>query len=759
MYGQMLSDEVRSRRARRNRGRLGACGLLLVFLLFSATAARGGDEAVSASTPTLAPRLSSVIPQGGPRGGRVLVTIEGKNLLETTQVRFAGPGLSAEIVSTTAQTVKAEIRIGPDVPVGQHDFRLLTPTGSTVAIFQVVGIGEISEQEPNGELESARTIELPAVVNGIMGVSESGDGAGTKTDYDFFRFQADAGQTLVFDVVSTRIGSTADTYVTLFDAHGRELAENADYYQDKDPFLAYEFQDPGKYVLRVGTFAAGGARTAAYRLFIGELPYILHAYPNGGRRGETVEFTLAGLNLSQVEKAVLGHGLATGEVLERSAKRATFRMKIPADLEPRDYRLHALRADGIHTTWPVLFNVDTIPEIAVRDDAARDPNSPVPVSAPIVVSGRIERHERADHFQIEAAAGERFTFEVQGMLLGSLLDPIVLLYDSEGSRIAFQDDPGSNDMWKSRVDLDPHLSHKFEKAGKYRVVVRDLTYRGHPDWVYRLKIRRVEPEYELLVLTPHQTILRGRTTKDNGPDRFDPVHLLVQVRRRGGWDTAVEVWAEELPPGIQGDKITVAAENTYYRGTDAEDKWLDGTRVELPLIASADAPLGSHPVRIRARGVMEGKTVERDGKVLYEYNPTGFMARRRKNALPDEGRIHLTVAEPPKVTVDAPGEITLKQGESEEVEASLHWWGEPEMAVTLRVTGLPQGVRIGPAEAAPGQKKATLIVGAAEETAKGTTRAIIFAEAANGQQTTTLYSRDILITVTNAGKGDVAYAP
>ena len=150
MHGQILNEEVCPRRAGRDSRGRGSFVFLLVFLLFSATAARGGDEAVSASTPTLAPRLSSVIPQGGPRGGRVLVTIEGKNLLETTQVRFAGPGLSAEIVSTTAQTVKAEIRIGPDVPVGQHDFRLSTPTGSTVAIFQVVGIGEISEQEPNG---------------------------------------------------------------------------------------------------------------------------------------------------------------------------------------------------------------------------------------------------------------------------------------------------------------------------------------------------------------------------------------------------------------------------------------------------------------------------------------------------------------------------------------------------------------------------------------------------------------------------------
>ena len=755
----MVRKMKRCQGPRHDLRRFGARGLLLLFLSFSATTVRGEVEAVSAGTPTLAPRLSSVIPQGGQRGSQVVVTIEGKNLLGTSEVRFADAGLSAKILSTTAQTVTVEVGIGPHVPVGQHDFRLSTPTGSTVAIFQVGGIGEISEQEPNGELGSAQTLDLPGVVNGIMGVSASGDEAGTKADYDFFRFQADAGQTLVFDVVSTRIGATADTFVTLFDTEGRELADNADYYQDKDPFLAYEFEASGEYVLRVGTFGAAGSRTAAYRLFIGALPYIRHAFPNGGRRGETAEFTLSGLNLSQVTKAVLGKGLATGEVVEEGATQATFRMRIPADVEPRDYRLHVVQEDGIHTTWPVLFNVDTIPEIGVRDDAARDMENPVPVPTPIVVSGRIDGHDRADHFHIEAAAGERFTFHVQGMLLGLLLDPIVLVYDSEGSRIAFQDDPGSNDMWKSRVDLDPHLSHKFEKAGQYRIVVRDLAYRGHPDWVYRLKIRRVEPEYELLVLTPHQTILRGRTTKDNGPDRFDPVHLLVQVRRRGGWNAPVEVWAEDLPPGVKGDKISVPAENTYYRGTDAEDKWLDGTRVELPLIASADAPLGAHPIRIRARGVMEGKTVERDGKVLYEYNPTGFMARRRNNAFPDEGRVYLTLADPPQITLETPAEVTLNNGKSEEVKAKLSWWEDEGTPVILRVTGLPEGVQIGQMEVSPGQEKATLTVGAAKEAEQGTTRAVILAESVNSRETTTLYSRDILITVATEEKSDVAYAP
>ena len=726
---------------------VGALALAGVLPLSSAP----GTGGISAATPTTAPRLSSMWPQGAQRGTEVTVTIEGTNLLDTSAVRFASAGLDARILSTTAQSIRARITVALEAHLGQHDFRVSTPTGSTVAVFQVGSLLEIFETEPNTEFEAAQLVELPAIVNGTLGIDESGAKPGTETDYDFFRFRAEAGQTLTFDAISTRIGGTADTYLTLFDAKGNELAGNEDYYQDKDPFLGYSFDREGDYLLRVGTFA-GGSRTSVYRLVIGELPYILHAFPNGGQRGRTVEFTLKGFNLAKVTKVVLGKGIATGEVVESSRDQAKFRMKIPLDTERRDYWLAAIQDDGVATTWPVLFNVDELPEINAGGEAARYFDNPVPVPTLIVVNGRIERHDVADHFLIEAEAGQRFSFNVHGMLAGSLIDPVVALYDSTGGKVAFQDDPASTDMWKQRIDLDPHLTHRFQQAGQYTVMVRDLTFRGHPDWVYRLKIRPVEPDFEIQILTPHQTILRGRTTKDNGPDRFDPVHLYVQVRRRGGWDTPVEVWAENLPPGVTGEKVSVPPENTYYRGTDAEDKWLDGTRVEVPLIAAPDAPLASQPIRIRARGVMEGRTVEREGRVLYEYNPTGFMARRRVNSLPDDDRMILTITDAPTLTLDAPGEFTIVKGEPKKLEVSLRWWGEPAGPVKLRIESLPDGVSIPEMEVTPEQEEAVLTALANLKAVEGVTRALLISEAFSAGEAVPLHSRDILIRV--GGKPD-----
>lgn len=715
------------------------------------------DSGILVTTPTTAPRLSSVSPQGAQRGSETTVTIEGTNLLNTTGVHFASPAVDARILSQTAHSVKVRIATALDAHLGQHDFRLHTPTGSTVAVFQVSSLADVVETEPNSEFEAAQKVEIPAIVNGVMGVDGSGSKPGNQTDYDFFQFRATAGQTLIFDAISTRIGATADTYLTLFDGAGKELAWNEDYYQDKDPFLAYRFDTSDDYILRVGTFAAGGSRTAIYRLAIGELPYILHAFPNGGQRGQTVEFTLKGFNLSKLTKAILGKGVAVGEVVRRSPEGATFRMALPADVAVRDYSLVAIQEDGVATTWPVLFNVDDLPEIIAESGVARHRESPMPVPTPVVVTGRIDRHDVTDHFLIEADAGQRFSFNVHGMLAGSLIDPVVALYDEDGRKIAFQDDPASTDMWKQRIDLDPHLTHRFEDAGRYTVAVRDLGFRGHPDWVYRLKIRPTEPDYEVLVLTPHHTILRGRTTRANGPDRFDPVHLYVQVRRRGGWNTPVEVWAEDLPRGVQGDRVSVPPENTYYRGTDAEDKWLDGTRVEVPLIASSRTALTSQPIRIRARGVMESKTVEREGNVLYEYNPTGFMARRRVNALPDDDRMILTVADAPTLTLDAPADFTVVKGKPGRLTASLRWWGKPAGGVRLLLKGLPPGVTIPEIEVHPEQDEATLMAEATADAVLGTTRALLIAAEASATDALPLYARDILIRVDQVSDSKSAY--
>jgi hypothetical protein len=122
---------------------------------------------------------------------------------------------------------------------GRHDFRVVAPHGSTINWFDVSDRKEIFEQEPNDDRQHAQEIRLPVLLNGTVAAG----------DYDCFRFAAEAGHTVTFDVLSTRNGSQFDSVIDLLDEKGSLLDYSDDYYMFKDPHLAYTFPRAGTYYL------------------------------------------------------------------------------------------------------------------------------------------------------------------------------------------------------------------------------------------------------------------------------------------------------------------------------------------------------------------------------------------------------------------------------------------------------------------------------------------------------------------------------
>src|ERR1700726_2750249 len=62
------------------------------------------------------------------------------------------------------------------------------------------------------------------------------------------------------------------------------------------------------------------------------------------------------------------------------------------------------------------------------------------VRAPAAYNGVLDRKRDAHFFTLDVRAGERLVFDVDGMKLGYLLDPIVAIYSLDGDLIAFDDD-------------------------------------------------------------------------------------------------------------------------------------------------------------------------------------------------------------------------------------------------------------------------------------------------------------------------------
>ena len=208
-----------------------------------------------ANLPDLSPSVRAIFPLGGPPGETFELQIQGRNLDGARSITFARPDIQGEILSSEFFSLKAKITIGPKAPAGLHDYLLTTSRGTYVGVFHVGSLPELREKEPNNDLAHAQAITLPAIVNGV---ADSGD-------YDVFRFHADSGQTLIFDLMATRANSRLDGALGILDERGNELDFNDDYYIHKDPHLAFQVRKTGEYFVRVTASSDGGSRFGSYR--------------------------------------------------------------------------------------------------------------------------------------------------------------------------------------------------------------------------------------------------------------------------------------------------------------------------------------------------------------------------------------------------------------------------------------------------------------------------------------------------------------
>jgi hypothetical protein len=301
------------------------CGLLLVIVpIWRPTTAHAGD----ANLPDLGPIVISVFPLGAKQGETVEVEISGRNLADTRSIDFARPDIKGTILSSDFFSIKARVSVGPNVPVGLHDYRLRTPRGTHVGVIHVGALPRLMEKEPNNDLKQAQKIQLPSMIDGVVEVD----------DYDVFRFHAEAGQTVIFDVLSTRAGTRFDSTLTLLDERGAEIEFVDDYYIQKDPHLSFRVKKSGEYFIRVAgatepiTGLFDGTPYSSYRLIAGVVPYMLHALPAGLRRGSSNKFRIAGENLQKIDRLVLGESLVTGKVVAAAPDSLEVQIDVPASV-------------------------------------------------------------------------------------------------------------------------------------------------------------------------------------------------------------------------------------------------------------------------------------------------------------------------------------------------------------------------------------------------------------------------------------------
>jgi hypothetical protein len=479
------------------------------------------------------PQISSVFPQGARCGAQLEVAINGQNLSRTTKIIFSEPGVSARLIETANTKVRVKLEVAPDATIGPHYFRLVTPRGSSnLLIFRAGDLPETEEAEPNDTFEKANRIQAPVTINARMAADE---------DIDMYRFRAEAGAALIFDLLAARNGSGGDLALTLLDARGHIVKHSEDHFL-WDPFISHTFKEAGEYFLAIRPLDGRGNPDFAYQLTIRPGPYLASVFPMGARQGTASELMTRGQMLAGAKRVEVERGL--GQELEvtalsSAADAATFQVNVAQAAPLGVHHLRLLTQAG----WsnPVKFLVGDLPELIevepndVSDKAQR-------VSFPVTINGRIERKGDLDRFVFRAGACEQLVFEVKAEELGSPLDARLTLYDAKGSELASNDDADPN----NRLNRDARLEFSFMDAGEYSLAIRDLSRLGGPDYGYRLTIRKPAPSFTLSFDTDRPVVERG----GGGA-------LKITAKRWEGFDGEIALEVLGLPKTISASPAVI----------------------------------------------------------------------------------------------------------------------------------------------------------------------------------------------------------
>ncbi len=657
-------------------------------VLWLAWLAPASQAAVDPDLPSPAPTVTGIFPHGVERGASTLVEISGQNLYDTRSVEFAGRGLQAEILSSLGNKLTVRVTASKAAEAGRRDFRLTTARGVYVGVFDVGALPEIREIENNDDWRKPQPISLPVLVNGVVG----------NEDWDHFRFHADARETIIFDVSATRHGSRLDADIAILDGHGTEMAWVDDTTIFGDPHLEYTFAKAGDYVVRVGSLASGP--NADYRLSAGRLPYVARAFPAGLQSGQTTLMTLSGTHLELVDEVWLGDSLAKADIVQREPNRAQVKFRLPKDVPTGNYRIHA-SYHGLEVAIPTELRVSNLPEITVtKPEFGR--NSALVIQPSVVLNGVITKPASSHYFRFEAKAGERYLFHAESMKLGYHLDPTINLLDSDGKSLAYEDDPGMDER-TDEYQLDPDLSYSFKKSGTYYVAIRDAMYRGGDQLLYRLTVKRMEPDFLVELREPGKSFYEGQDGT-----------LLVRIRRRAGWTAPVEVWAEGLPDGIGVERQTAQPKDSIVKDTCGVDRTIDGSLVLLPVHVKTQQP-GHFDFTIRARGSMDGVVVEHTATVDYQRLAAGYVYGPM-----EVQKAELVVSSAPRVILDPPDTVAFSRGGSRNMKVAVRRFGDSKNSILrVQARSTPAGVTADQVEAAAGTTTVSVKIAAGPNATSG----------------------------------------
>lgn len=624
----------------------------------------GGVPALHAELPN--PVLQTVYPAGAQAGTSVAVTVEGAALEGLRELRSTVPGFTAK----KNEGNRFEVSIEATTPPGIYDLRAVADCGvSNPRAFVVGRLAQQPEGEANDSFDTPALVDLNAAVDGM--IEKPGD-------VDCFRFAAQAGQRVVIECWAERIDSQLRGVIELFDNKGTRLAVSRGH-TGLDPLVDFRVPVDGYYDVRLFDLSYLGGNAHFYRLDFDTLARPEFALPCVVTRGQTARVKLFGRNLlPSGSSSVADLDVVEVEIMAPSETDAFIPLlRRPSQIAAETFAYHY---PGGHL--PVAIGVTDVPVVentAGHDRADRALELPVPCEASAQIAGIHEQH----WYAVDAKRGEALWFEAFGERVGSPVDLELSVLDPSGDR----------ELAKFSDELNPLGGYRFSTAhtdpagrwvapadGRYLILVRNLVGEttSDPRRIYRLSVRREEPDYQLAVVSRRADQPAAWNVPRGGRELVEVLAL-----RRRGMTGPIRVTADGLPAGMECPEI-----------------WIGPGQDRAPLVIAAASEIAAFAGALKIVGHAEqaGIKVERHahgGSMIWPGRqlPSGRVTQEVALAAGVDALFVLTAT---------PQAAAIDQHSALDVEVALESRsGSIVSPVRLSYVGLPRGVNMSPAVLPP----------------------------------------------------------
>lgn len=481
----------------------------------------------TAELPT--PVLQSVFPAGGQAGTSVTVTVTGSALDGLRDFRTTVPGLT---VKKAMEANRFTLTIPAGTPAGIYDLRTVGLHGvSSPRAFFVSSRTEHIETEPNDAPDSAQQIVLDSVVNARL------DKPG---DIDCFRFTAKAGQRVVVECWARRIDSQLRGVLEIFDTSGTRLAVNRGH-AGIDPLIDFVAPTDGNYVVKVFDLSYLGGAAHFYRLDVDTKPRPEFALPCVVPQGKTTRVKVFGRNLVPTNDYI------EVDITPPGLDRHTL---IPLPLRPAQLGVEALAYHHPGGHLPVMIGVTDVPVMSAAS-TNHDAEHAQDVDVPCEVSGQLAEGDERHWYAVRVRRGDVLWLETFGERIGAPVDLDVAVLDATGKRELAKlgdcvENIGGYRLPTSHTDAAGRWVAPVD--GRFLMMVRNLIggLERDPRRVYRLSVRREEPDFALAVMSRRSDHPAALNLPSGGREMMEVLAL-----RRRGMTGPIRVTADKLPPGIE----------------------------------------------------------------------------------------------------------------------------------------------------------------------------------------------------------------